>query len=670
MNLFELYLTPLDAKQFRVMVTQSSIASDAEADTTLPFWAVAEDWRTTIVKTLEATGWRSGVDVFPRPGEQDWMIAANILSGKRDNFAPDYLARIGQALYDSLLPMGRIREAFQVALRGAEAANEALHLRLKFPAEAAKRSRLADYPWELLHDGQRFLLNRDVYLSRYIAYEGVPPSLPVQAKIQVLLVSPRPADVAQLPDTEQQALRDGIAKAELVGLVALKQLSKPTLKDLSRHLTECNPVPQVIHFDGHGIFGKKCGNDRCQYVNPGMAAKTCKQCSQTLPEAQGFLVFEDEAGQADYVSATSFAALLPKGIVLVVLSACQSGMAISGDSVFNGTAQQLIDARVPAVVAMQYKVSVAAASGFVEQFYRVLGQRRSVLEATNAGRKWMGVDGNQWYRPVVYLRWRDNDGGQLFAEQWINAVPSLPIDSVMGTGEGQKMKDFFVSYNRADKQWAEWIAWTLEEAGYSVVIQAWDFRPGGNFVLDMQRSAAESQKTIAVLSESYLKSSFTQPEWAAAFASDPESLERMLLPVRVKECKPEGLLRPIIYVDLVGRSPDDAKQALLNSLALRAKPSQPPAFPGMEVSVPDTMPVTERVIETPKAFPSALGRVQKVKEEALLQQLDNLIADHGAANQQLGGTNDAVARTRLERLLTAIAQDMDKVAADLDALGA
>ncbi len=416
MNLFELYLTPLDAKQFRVMVTQSSIASDGEADTTLPFWAEDKDWRTTIVKTLEATGWRSDVDVFPRPGEQDWMIAANILSGNRDNFSPDYLARIGQALYESLFPIGKIREAFQVALRGAEAAGEALHLRLKFPAEAAKRSRLADYPWELLHDGQRFLQHRDVYLSRYIAYEGVPPSLPAQAKIQVLLVSSRPANVAQLPDTEQQALRDGIAKAAAAGLIELEQLSKPTLKDLSRHLTESGPVPQVIHFDGHGIFGKKCGNDRCQYINPGMAANVCKQCSQPLPEAQGFLVFEDEAGQADYVSATSFAALLPKGIAMVVLSACQSGMAISGDSVFNGTAQQLIDARVPAVVAMQYKVSVKTASDFVEQFYHVLGQRRSLLEATNAGRKWMGVDGNQWYRPVVYLRWRDNDGGQLFAE--------------------------------------------------------------------------------------------------------------------------------------------------------------------------------------------------------------------------------------------------------------
>ena len=70
------------------------------------------------------------------------------------------------------------------------------------------------------------------------------------------------------------------------------------------------------------------------------------------------------------------------------------------------------------------------------------------------------------------------------------------------------LKDFFVSYKRADKVWAEWIAWTLEEAGYSVLIQAWDFRPGGNFVLDMQRAAAGTSKTIAVLSDAYLKSAY------------------------------------------------------------------------------------------------------------------------------------------------------------------
>jgi TIR domain len=43
--------------------------------------------------------------------------------------------------------------------------------------------------------------------------------------------------------------------------------------------------------------------------------------------------------------------------------------------------------------------------------------------------------------------------------------------------------DFFISYNKADRAWAEWIAWQLEQAGYQTTNQAWDFRPGSNFVL-------------------------------------------------------------------------------------------------------------------------------------------------------------------------------------------
>jgi hypothetical protein len=73
------------------------------------------------------------------------------------------------------------------------------------------------------------------------------------------------------------------------------------------------------------------------------------------------------------------------------------------------------------------------------------------------------------------------------------------------------MKDFFVSYNRNDREWAQWIAWQLEAQGYTTVIQAWDFRPGGNFVLDMQEAAAQAQRTIAVLSPDYLGSLFTDP---------------------------------------------------------------------------------------------------------------------------------------------------------------
>src|ERR1700674_4040655 len=105
------------------------------------------------------------------------------------------------------------------------------------------------------------------------------------------------------------------------------------------------------------------------------------------------------------------------------------------------------------------------------------------------------------------------------------------------------MVDFFISYTSADRAWAEWIGYVLEEAGCAVIIQAWHFRPGSNFVLEMQKAAAEADRTIMVLSPDYLKSQFASPEWAAAFAEDPLGLERKLVPILVRQCEPTGLLR-------------------------------------------------------------------------------------------------------------------------------
>ena len=79
----------------------------------------------------------------------------------------------------------------------------------------------------------------------------------------------------------------------------------------------------------------------------------------------------------------------------------------------------------------------------------------------------------------------------------------------------------------------------------------------------------------------YLKSAFGAPESAAAFAGDPEGLKRKLVPVRVAECKPEGLLKTTVYIDIVGLDEEESRQALLEGLAeRRAKPSAKPDFPG------------------------------------------------------------------------------------------
>ncbi|GKQ36812.1 TIR domain-containing protein [Streptomyces sp. A012304] len=156
--------------------------------------------------------------------------------------------------------------------------------------------------------------------------------------------------------------------------------------------------------------------------------------------------------------------------------------------------------------------------------------------------------------------------------------------------------DFFVSYSPADERWAAWIAWTLEEAGYRTVLQAWDFVPGTNFVDFMDRGVSESAAVIAVLSRNYERSRYGRMEWQAALRADPDAPERRLITVRVEDIPVEGLLATITYVDLVPvTEPGDARDLLLarvrQALDGRARPTLRPDYPGNGRPAPPAPPV-------------------------------------------------------------------------------
>ncbi|MDZ8138252.1 MAG: NB-ARC domain-containing protein, partial [Nostoc sp. DedQUE04] len=431
METFELYLSPIDAKRFKAIVTKSP-GGEGETETSLPFFEDETDWRTTLIKTLETTAFNT--KNFQQDSEQDLMVKFGILHEDLSAFHPNYLANIGKKLYQVLFPSGSKLEKALLAAQGITERknNTQLHIQLKFEADVVQRSRLADYPWELLHDGQKFLLHHQVIISRYIAHETVPPNLSAVEKVNVLLVSSAAFDPEQglkrLSKKEQQAIRDGLQTASEAGLICLAELEYPTVNELRAYLTEHQgeDAPHVLHFDGHGLFGKRCPNQQCRFIHQGIKVERCCKCNTQLLDPQGYLLFENEEGKPDYLSAVELGTLLRQsnfsddsntnsGVALVVLSACQSAMAVAGDSVFNGTAQNLISHRIPAVVAMQYSVGVEAATKFAEQFYRSLGKKNSLAVAISQGREAMGTEGNQWYRPVLYLRWRDNEGGQLFA---------------------------------------------------------------------------------------------------------------------------------------------------------------------------------------------------------------------------------------------------------------
>jgi hypothetical protein len=126
--------------------------------------------------------------------------------------------------------------------------------------------------------------------------------------------------------------------------------------------------------------------------------------------------------------------------------------------------------------------------------------------------------------------------------------------------------DFFISYTQADRHWASGLSVWLQEAGYTTILQATDFSPGSNFVLEMQTAAIEATRTLAILSPDYLVSRFPQPEWAAAFSQDPTGSFRKLVTVRVRECEPAGLLKSIVYIDLCAMTVETAKEKFLSGI--------------------------------------------------------------------------------------------------------
>lgn len=152
------------------------------------------------------------------------------------------------------------------------------------------------------------------------------------------------------------------------------------------------------------------------------------------------------------------------------------------------------------------------------------------------------------------------------------------------------MKDFFISYNQADKKWATWIADTLENAGYRTVIQEWDFGAGSHIGVEMDRALEGTSHTLLVLSDNFLKSDYCKMEFGASATTDPAGSKRRVLPVRVANCQPRGLIAGIDYIDLVDKPEAKCRDILLGRIAGaltiarggRAKPDQKAPFPGPE----------------------------------------------------------------------------------------
>ncbi len=185
----------------------------------------------------------------------------------------------------------------------------------------------------------------------------------------------------------------------------------------------------------------------------------------------------------------------------------------------------------------------------------------------------------------------------------------------------------FISRAGADAPFAAEIGRILEDAGYDIILQQWDFG-NRNFMERMHTALADGSRVVALLSPEYLCSDHCQAEWQNALAGDPLNKASRLVVLRVVECAPVGLLGGLAYWDLV---PIRDNPALVQEIVLDAvreeRRESAPAGPYWRA--PETIVDAEAI----RPVPGFSGRTAK------LDALDAALAAEGsiAVVHGLGG---------------------------------
>ena len=169
---------------------------------------------------------------------------------------------------------------------------------------------------------------------------------------------------------------------------------------------------------------------------------------------------------------------------------------------------------------------------------------------------------------------------------------------------------YFISYTHKDESWATWIAEVIEKNGGIALVQVWDTHPGDNFVQKMDEFIKKADVVVPVCSKEYFDSYYCGKEWEAAFAK-AKSGNKKMIPVRVADYEPDGILSAEVNIDLHGDSDEKiATNKLLHGLGIKETERTSSGFPGSQQT--ETKELTSNNIRagfTNTSRPSILRRI-------------------------------------------------------------
>lgn len=305
------------------------------------------------------------------------QILENALPGETGD-ATQLAQRLGAHLFQALFH-DEVRSVWDMSRQLTAAGGQGLRVKLRINAPE-----LAAIPWEFLYDprqGEFLVLSRHTPLVRYLELPLPDSELAVVPPLRILGLLASPADAAPLDvGREKGRLEQATRELQARGLVELVWLEGQTWRDLHAAM-QAGPW-HIFHFVGHAASDGDSG--------------------------AGCLLLADEYGDAALLGATQLGRLLADHptLRLALLNACQ-GARVHAGSPFSSLASELVRRGLPAVLAMQYEISDAAAIEFTASFYQALLSSLPVDAAVSEARKAISLavpESIEWGTPVLFMR--------------------------------------------------------------------------------------------------------------------------------------------------------------------------------------------------------------------------------------------------------------------------
>ena len=303
-----------------------------------------------------------------------WSAAEQATIGEK-------LRQVGREVFDRLFH-GDVLTLFDRCLEDCDPERQGLRIQLRVKLEAEGSALLHTQPWELLlrkGDDEPLALDPRISIARYLMARR-PRQLPrFKPPLRILGVGASPEGREPIEATRE--LRQIAAVCAEHPLLRFDALTHATIPLLCEKLD--SKRFHVLHFVGHGDFDPE----------------TC----------EGTLLFEDGAGGEEAISGERLAGLLGEhagSLVGVFLNACSTAR-LRGERPFSGVATALVQAGVPAVVAMQFPITDVAALELSRAVYEGIASHASIDEAVAAGRRAIRrkfPTSFEWATPVLFQR--------------------------------------------------------------------------------------------------------------------------------------------------------------------------------------------------------------------------------------------------------------------------